>query len=71
MLADICDNQPGAKWIDMCPREGMVGGCKSPNKYDRRAPTRWFYTGSVDLVKARCAADGDMFVDVKTARLVP
>ena len=71
MLADICDNAPGARWIDRCPREGLVAGCKSPNKYDRRAPTRWFYRGTIDDVRRRCEQDGDRLVDAKAARLVP
>lgn len=60
-LADICDNDPAAKWVASCPREGLVGGCKSGNKYDKGAPTHFFYKGTVDEVKTSCG--GDTFVE--------
>jgi hypothetical protein len=63
MLADICDNDPGAKWVAACPRENLVGGCKSSNKYDKGAPTHYFYKGTADEVRQACTAKGDLFVE--------
>jgi hypothetical protein len=63
VLGDICDNDPGAKWIASCPRDKLVGGCKSSNKFDKRAPTHFFYKGTADEVKARCTSAGELFVE--------
>jgi hypothetical protein len=63
VLADICDNDPGAKWLAACPRDKLVGGCKSSNKFDKGAPTHFYYKGTVDEVKQTCASAGDLFVE--------
>jgi hypothetical protein len=62
LLADICDNDPNAKWVAACPREGLVGGCKSSNKYDKGAPTHFFYKGTADEIRKTCEANSELFV---------
>ena len=62
-LGKICTNDPGAKWVDACPRDKLIGGCKSSNKYDKGAPTQFFYKGTVDEVKKTCTDGGQLFVE--------